>query len=145
MSKKKLYAAALAAALCLTAAVPVAAMTQKEFIDLCRTGSASEVALALSDAKLSAVSHVGGVTPLMAAASARGEAASVEKLQELIKAGAKVNAADSLGRTPLMYAAQSTDNPEIVHALLAAGAALQLLLSQALETTHSVIVITCFL
>ena len=37
----------------------------------------------------------------------------------------KVNAADSLGRTPLMYAAQSTDNPEIVHALLAAGAALQ--------------------
>ena len=61
MTKNKLYAAALAAALCLTAA-PVAAMTQKEFIDLCRTGSASEVALALSDAKLSAAANVGGVS-----------------------------------------------------------------------------------
>ena len=48
MNMKKLHAAALAAALCLAASA-AGAMTQKEFIELCRTGSASEVALALKD------------------------------------------------------------------------------------------------
>ncbi|MBR1896297.1 MAG: ankyrin repeat domain-containing protein [Pyramidobacter sp.] len=124
MNMKKLHAAALAAALCLAASA-AGAMTQKEFIELCRTGSASEVALALKDTALSAERAVDGVTPLMRAASAAGKTASVEKLQQLIAAGAKVNAADKAGRTPLMYAAEFSDDPEIVRTLLAAGAAIQ--------------------
>ncbi len=110
------------AALCLLCGV-ASAMTQKEFIDLCRTGTAEEVALALTDTKLSAVKPVtNGVTPLMNAAAARGDAASAEKIAALLAAGAKVNDADSSGMTALMYAAQFSDRPETVIQLLAAGA-----------------------
>ncbi len=99
------------------------AMTQKEFIALCREGTAEEVKLALTDKKLSASTPgASGVTPLMNAAAARATAASEAKIDALLAAGAKVNDADSSGMTPLMYAAQFGNKPEIVVRLLTAGA-----------------------
>ena len=120
MNKAKMFVASLAV-LCLSAG-GAAAMTQREFVDLCRDGSPAEITLALRDEKLSPVKAASGVTPLMGAASARGAAASVEKLRLLIDAGAKVNVADGNGMTPLMYAAQFGDSPDAIRFLLSAGA-----------------------
>ncbi len=120
--RKKIPVIAVFAAFCLLSGSALA-VTQREFVDLCRTGSAEEVALALQDKGISAASPAAnGVTPLMSAAAARGAAASPEKISALLKAGAKVDAADANGRTALMYAAQYGDKPEIINTLLAAGA-----------------------
>ncbi len=122
MKRRKIAAAAgILINLCLICGA--SAMTQKEFIDLCRTGTAEEVKLALTDKKLSAEKPgANGVTPLMNAAAARGDAASAAKIDALLASGAKVNAADASGMTPLMYAAQFCNKPEIVVKLLASGA-----------------------
>ncbi|WP_302294720.1 ankyrin repeat domain-containing protein [Pyramidobacter piscolens] len=120
MNKAKKFIASLAV-FCLSAG-GASAMTQREFVDLCRDGSPAEITLALRDEKLSPARAAGGVTPLMGAASARGAAASVEKLRLLIDAGAKVNVADGNGMTPLMYAAQFGDSPAVIRFLLSAGA-----------------------
>ena len=120
MNKAKKFVASLAV-FCLSAG-GASAMTQREFVDLCRDGSPAEITLALRDEKLSPARAAGGVTPLMGAASARGAAASVEKLRLLIDAGAKVNVADGNGMTPLMYAAQFGDSPAVIRFLLSAGA-----------------------
>jgi ankyrin repeat protein len=119
MKKRILFAGI--AAVCLSAA-PAAAMLQSDFVNLCREGSPSEVALALQTGKVSAASAVQGVTPLMAAASSRGDAASTEKIRQLIRAGAEVNAADRAGMTALMYAARFSDKPGVIRALIDAGA-----------------------
>ncbi|HOV24074.1 MAG TPA: hypothetical protein PL107_07390, partial [Candidatus Marinimicrobia bacterium] len=37
-----------------------------------------------------------------------------EELEKTIKAGANVNEKDSLGRTPLMIASKSNQNPEVI-------------------------------
>ncbi len=114
--------AGILATLCLLCGV-ASAMTQKEFIDLCRTGSAEEVVLALSDKKISAIRPAGGgITPLMSAAAARGTAASEKKIDALLAAGARVFDADSNGMTALMYAAQFGDRPEMIVQLLKMGA-----------------------
>lgn len=120
MNATKTFVASLAV-LCLSAG-GVSAMTQKEFVDLCRDGDPAEITLALRNEKLSPVKAASGVTPLMGAASARGAAASVEKLRLLIDAGAKVNVADGNGMTPLMYAAQFGDSSDVLRFLLSAGA-----------------------
>ncbi|MCI6260614.1 MAG: ankyrin repeat domain-containing protein [Pyramidobacter sp.] len=120
MNATKTFVASLAV-LCLSAG-GVSAMTQKEFVDLCRDGDPAEITLALRNENLSPVKAASGVTPLMGAASARGAAASVEKLRLLIDAGAKVNVADGNGMTPLMYAAQFGDSPDVLRFLLSAGA-----------------------
>ncbi len=123
MKRRKIaIAAGLISALCLLCGV-ASAMTQKEFIDLCRDGTAEEVVLALTDKKISALRPAGGgVTPLMSAAAARGDAASAKKIDALLAAGARVFDADSNGMTALMYAAQFGDRPEIVVQLLKNGA-----------------------
>ena len=120
MNNAKMFVASLAI-FCLSAD-GAAAMTQREFVTLCRDGSPAEITLALRNEKLSPLKAASGVTPLMGAASARGAAASVEKLRLLIDAGAKVNVADGNGMTPLMYAAQFSDSPDAIRFLLSAGA-----------------------
>lgn len=46
----------------------------------------------------------------------------VEVVSACIKAGADVNARDVLGFTPLLFAAEYTDNPAVITALIKAGA-----------------------
>jgi ankyrin repeat protein len=50
------------------------------------------------------------------------ENTTLAEVQELIKAGADVNAKDKSGWTPLIFAARSNPNPEIITALITAGA-----------------------
>ena len=47
-----------------------------------------------------------------------------EQLQAAIKAGAKLDDRDTIGMTPLMYAAWSNENPDVITTLLNAGAKL---------------------
>lgn len=61
------------------------------------------------------------VTPLMF--SLKYGNPSVETIETLIKAGANVNAKEqTVGLTPLMYAAERNNNPEVTKALIKAGA-----------------------
>ena len=105
----------------LVAVAAACAMPQREFVSLCRDGSLSEVSLALQSGDVSPIQPAGGVTPLMAAASARGNAASTEKIRCLVDAGSDVAAVDKTGMTALMYAARFTDKPEVLRALIDAG------------------------
>ena len=47
---------------------------------------------------------------------------TLEEVQSAIRSGANVNAKDDLGHTPLMYAAGYSGDPEIIKALILAGA-----------------------
>ena len=120
MYRKLHLTAVVCAAVLVVASVAVAA--QKDFIELCRTGSPEAVQLALGDKKNSPVKSVNGMTPLMSAASARGDAASVEKVKLLLEAGAKPDVVDKNGMTALMYAARYSDKPDVIRVLIAAGA-----------------------
>lgn len=62
-----------------------------------------------------------GATALMFASAFRSTGA-VEVIKYLLAAGADLEARDDNGRTPLLFAAQHTDNPEVIRTLVAAGA-----------------------
>lgn len=114
------------AALILTAVLftaPAWALTQKEFMSICQKGSALDIAAALKDEGISAAkADAQGVTPLMMAVQNRGAAADAGKIAMLVNAGNKVNAQTGSGISALMYAAQTTDNPDVIIKLFQAGA-----------------------
>ena len=118
--KRKILFAGIAALL--VTAGTAQAMLQSDFVELCRLGTPSEVALALQTGKVSAAAPVQGVTPLMAAASSRGEAASADKIRQLLNSGARVNDTDRTGMTALMYAARLSARADVLRALIDAGA-----------------------
>ena len=60
-----------------------------------------------------------GMTPLMLAAMLNGER---HMIQTLVHGGARVNERGPGGKSALMYAVQFTMNPEVISALLVAGA-----------------------
>lgn len=62
-----------------------------------------------------------GATALMYASAFRTQQA-VEAITALIDAGADLEALNDQGRTPLLFAAQHTDNADVIRTLLAAGA-----------------------
>lgn len=62
------------------------------------------------------VEKSGGATALMAVVSERKPNAATVRL--LLERGAKVNVADSLGRTPLHWCAMFCENPEVLNLLL---------------------------
>ena len=62
-----------------------------------------------------------GATALMYAAAFRAEQA-VEAVTSLVDAGADLEALSNQGRTVLLFAAQHTDNADVIRTLLAAGA-----------------------
>lgn len=62
-----------------------------------------------------------GATALMFASAFRSTGA-VEVIEYLLASGADLEARDRIGRTPLLFAAQHTDNPEVIRTLVAAGA-----------------------
>jgi len=127
-----------------TYAIILSPQPLNSFIELCRTGTAQEVGLAIrAGADVNAaelwwrdggrVGAIGG-TSLIAAMSA-GRVTTVTALMVaaasnpnsrviavLVRNGADVNAKDSLGRTALMWAAIRSPNPVVVTALLENGA-----------------------
>ena len=100
----------------------LAAMSDSNFIELCKKGSLEQIVKALKNgANVNAKWYEDGSTPLMAAARWNPNPGVVAAL---IKAGANVNAKDEQTKsTPLMWAAQREDsNPEATIALIKAGA-----------------------
>ena len=63
--------------------------------------------------------HISGMIPLMYAARRN---ASPSVVQELLAAGANLEASDIVGQTPLMHAASKNEKPEVLWLLLDAGA-----------------------
>jgi hypothetical protein len=98
-----------------------AAMSDKEFIKLCRSGTAAQVEEAIRNgANVNASVGIGttlGYTPLMEAA----QYSTPDVVATLIKAGAEVNASTNNGSTPLSYAAWYS-TLDVVTALIKAGA-----------------------
>lgn len=123
----------------------VAQTTKPVFPELCTTGTVEQVRAAIAaGADVNAIGGRYDLTPLMYAASGNPDP---EVITVLLKAGADVNARDRLirrpdansnpkenrprvtvstktdyGMTPLMFAAQSNPNPEVIRVLLKAGA-----------------------
>ena len=123
----------------------VAQTTKPVFFELCKTGTVGQVRAAIAaGADVNAIGGRYDLTPLMYAASGNPDP---EVIVVLLKAGADVNARDRLirrpnansnpketvarvtlsakadyGMTPLMFAAQSNPNPEVIGVLLKAGA-----------------------
>ena len=95
-----------------------AAMTDKDFIKLCESGTAEKVKTALADGTNANARDKDGRTALMAASANN----SSKVVTALLDAGADVNAKSKDGQTALMLAAQNNSNPEAVKTLLAAGA-----------------------
>lgn len=88
------------------------------FVSLCMEGAPDEVALALRNGVDVEERTADGETPLMLAAAFNS---SIEVVEMLLDAGARVNARNNRGRTALMYAAQY-NGPRVVEMLLEAGA-----------------------
>ena len=105
-------------ALCLTA-VAWGAVSDEDFMALCRQGSPEEVHAALLKGANPNAKNNGGRTALMMAALNNKNA---EVLSLLLNAGAGVNAKDKNGRTALMIAAERNKAPEAISLLLKSGA-----------------------
>lgn len=90
----------------------------EEFMFLCKSGSAEEIANALKNGASAFIAYNDGTTTLMEAA--RGN--SPKAIQVLLGAGVNVNAKNSDGNTALLIAAQSNDDAEVIDVLIEAGA-----------------------
>ncbi len=120
---KRIVCTVAAFCACLCATVPAAAISQKEFMDICLNDDAIKVAEALKDEGVSAnKADAKGMTPLMMAAMAKGKAADPHKIRLLTAAGANANATNKDSMRVLMIAAQNTTNPGVIAALVRAGA-----------------------
>lgn len=120
---KKITRAAAAFCACLCVVSPAGAISQKEFMDICLKGDALKVASALKDEGVSASkADARGMTPLMMAAQAVGNAADPNKIRLLTAAGANANAANKDRVRVLMLAALHSTNPDVITALVRAGA-----------------------
>lgn len=91
----------------------------RSFLDICESGTAQEIELALRDGASVFDRDEENFTPLMAAAIGNSTGA----LSVLLKAGAAVNTSDLMGLTPLMYAAGNNRDANVCQALIEAGAA----------------------
>ena len=95
------------------------AMTDEEFIELCKSGTAQQVIEAIRNGANVNAKDNNGRTALMIAATLNK---NPEIITALIKAGADVNAKDNDGRTALMFTAAINKNSEVITALIKAGA-----------------------
>ena len=75
------------------------------------------LALAMSVVALVGCEDTGSLQKLCASSDA-----TVSQVRECLDLGADVNARGEYGLTPLMFAAQSNENPEVISLLLKAGA-----------------------
>ena len=124
MFKTAFTAALMFAAL--NVCVPVCAMTQNEFLEICRNGDALQLAAALKDEGASVTKADGkGNTPLMIVVQARGTEVDLQKVRLLINAGSNVNAQNKESMRVLMLAAQKSDSPAVIAELVNAGAELE--------------------
>lgn len=114
---KKLFLGLLAYVLL---ASPVfAAMSDSDFIELCKRGSLQQITDAIKNgANVNALDKE-EQTPLMWAAFKNMNS---KVITALLKAGADVNAKNNKGSTPLMKAAGGNPNPEVITTLINAGA-----------------------
>lgn len=107
---------AFVAALTLSLSIAVAPVAAEPIHDAAKAGDAAKVKkLLASGVKVDARSFLGGYTPLHLAGTA-------EVAEVLLKAGAKVNARDEKGWTPLHCAVIFFDETGVVEFLLSAGA-----------------------
>ena len=90
----------------------------EEFMFLCESGSAEEIAKALKSGASAGISYTDGTTTLMVAAKTN----TPEAVKVLLDARVNVNAKNSDGNTALLIAAQSNYNPEVIDVLIEAGA-----------------------
>ena len=89
------------------------------FVELCGSGTASEVIRAIKGGANVNASDRYGVSPIFWAAWLNSDAAVISALLE---SGANPNVSYEGGKTPLIMAASSNPNPEVVIALLKSGA-----------------------
>ena len=99
-----------------------AALDWWKFLDLCKTGTAQEVEVAIKEGSDPNTEDVGGQgTALMYAAANNN---NPDVITTLVKNGADVNtnAKNSKGYTALVYAVEYNKNPDVITALIEAGA-----------------------
>lgn len=115
-----LLTAALGAA-CLLPLGAQAAMSDKQFTDLCWNGTAEQVKQALADGANPNAADKGNASRTALMFASAWDKPDPEKVQALLAAGADPNAKDKHGLTVLVYAAEK-GNAEVMRLLLAAGA-----------------------
>ena|GEM_PF-1677335 len=96
-----------------------AAMSDEDFLKLCESGTAQEVARAIKSGANVNASDRNGRTALMVAARYN---LNPETVSTLVNNGADINAGNNKGWTALMFAAWNKSTPEIVSVLLKNGA-----------------------
>lgn len=111
-----LYLASCCFLLCLSS--PGAAEDETSFLDVCASGSPTEILFALDNGASVEDRDDTNFTPLMAAAISNSAAA----INTLIQAGANVRVSDIVGLTALMYAAGNNTASEVCDILIKAGA-----------------------
>lgn len=92
-----------------------AAMSDDDFIDLCRDGSLQEISIAIKNGANVTAWNEGGLSPLLMATAFNAP----NVVTALIEAGADVNSQNKRGKTPLMVVGKAT--PEIITVLVKAG------------------------
>ncbi len=98
----------------------MALLSDRQFIDLCKTASSKDIRKALSEgADVNARCGIVNGTALMEAA---GSNPDPEVVKVLLANGADIHARDNLGGTALMEATGSNSAPEVVKVLLKGGA-----------------------
>ena len=96
-----------------------AAMSDDDFLALCRTGSPAEILAAVEAGAHPHAQNAQGHTALIAAALSNPDS---EVIGALVKAGADVNGTEEHGRTALIFASRTSSNPGVILALLDSGA-----------------------
>ena len=95
------------------------AMSDDDFIELCKTGTAQQVEQAIKAGASVNAKNIFGETALMNAVRYNK---NPKVIAALIKAKADVNAKNDTGWTVLMFAARYNPNAEVINALIQAGA-----------------------
>lgn len=90
-----------------------AAMSDSDFLKLCRKGSPQDIAAALKDGANPDARDKRQETPLMYAAAYN----TLEAVKVLLDAGADVNAVNDKGDTLLLVALRNNHKPEVIEAL----------------------------
>ena len=114
-----LCAVVFAGALVMPAGVSSAAMSDGDFLNLCRNGTPKQIEEAIAGGANVNAKNNNNDTALMYVASYNP---SVEVLSILIENGANVNSTNKSRSTALMFAARRSTNPEIISKLIESGA-----------------------